>query len=403
MKMKTFDIFPIKGGVCAPSGFFADGVSAGFKSDNALDVAFIYMQKSCIPTAIFTSNRFCAAPIKHFREEVEGKESNFVLINTKNANAMTGREGIEDIKHYLKVLQERFPQVQNPIASSTGVIGVRLDTQKLINSFSLFDLNSCSTQSATRASEAIKTTDSFNKQIALRIELENGSSFSIGAMAKGAGMIEPSMATMLCFITTDASIPQEDQKELLSKVAKTTFNAISVDGDTSTNDSLFLFANGLSGVYDKDAFERGLEIVMKKLATDIVRDGEGASKLVSFRVKGAKSEEDAIKASKALANSLLLKTALFGCDPNWGRIASTIGASGVETDEEKLSIFIGSVCVYDKGVICFSSEVESKAYEVMKKESFSITCDLGLGSGEFSSYACDLGHKYVEINSDYRS
>uniref|UniRef100_UPI002739CD57 bifunctional glutamate N-acetyltransferase/amino-acid acetyltransferase ArgJ n=1 Tax=Helicobacter cholecystus TaxID=45498 RepID=UPI002739CD57 len=357
--MKTFDIFPIKGGVCAPEGFFADGVSAGFKPNHALDVAFIYMQKPCTPTAIFTSNRFCAAPIKHFYQELEGKESNFILINTKNANALTGKEGIEDIKHYLKALIEKFPQIQNPIASSTGVIGVRMDTQKLINSFSSFNLNARSEESATRASEAIKTTDSFTKSIALKIELEDGGSFNIGAMAKGAGMIEPSMATMLCFITTDASIPQEDQRELLHKVAKNTFNAISVDGDTSTNDSVFLFANGLSGVYDKDAFTRALEIVMKKLATDIVRDGEGTSKLVSFRVKGAKNEEEALKASKALANSLLVKTALFGCDPNWGRIASTIGASGVDADEEKLSIFIGNICVYLKGVICFDSETEA--------------------------------------------
>lgn len=403
MKMKTFDIFPIKGGVCAPSGFFADGISAGFKPNGALDVAFIYMQRPCIPTAIFTSNKFYASPIKHYYQEVQGKESNFVLINTKNANALTGSAGVEDIRVYLKALQEKFPQVQNPIASSTGVIGVRLDTQKLIDCFPLIDLNARGEESANRASEAIRTTDSFAKSIALRIELEDGSSFHIGAMAKGAGMIEPSMATMLCFITTDALAPKEDQKELLHKVAKTTFNAISVDGDTSTNDSVFLFVNGLSGAYDKDAFERGLEIVMKKLATDIVRDGEGASKLVSFKVKGAKSKEEAIKASKALANSLLLKTALFGCDPNWGRIASTIGASGVEASEEKLSIFIGNVCVYDKGVICFDSEIESKAYEVMKKESFAITCDLGIGEGEFTSYGCDLGHKYVEINSDYRS
>ena len=401
--MKTFDIFPIRGGVVAPQGFFSDGVSAGFKPNGELDVAFIYMQKPCIPTAIFTSNTFCASPIKHFYQEVQGKESNFVLINTKNANALTGKEGIEDIKLYLSALQERFPQVQNPIASSTGVIGVRLDTQKLIDCFPLFDLSSRSEESAKRASEAIKTTDSFAKEIALRIQLENGEVFHIGAMAKGAGMIEPSMATMLCFITTDALIPQEDQKELLHKVAKTTFNAISVDGDTSTNDSVFLFANGISGAYDKEAFERGLEIVMKKLATDIVRDGEGASKLVRFRVMGAKSEEEAIKASKALSNSLLLKTALFGCDPNWGRIASTIGASGVEASEEKLSIFIGNVCVYDRGMICFDSERESKAYEVMRKESFVITCDLGIGEGEFSTYACDLGHKYVQINSDYRS
>lgn len=401
--MTNFNIFPIEGGVCAPLGFFADGVSAGFKPNNDLDVAFIYMQKPCVPTAIFTKNRFFASPIKHFYENVQGKESNFILINTKNANALTGKEGVEDIKDYLQVLQKQFPQIQNPIASSTGVIGVRINKEKLICSFANFNLDSRSIESARRASEAIKTTDSFCKHIALKIELENGECFSIGAMAKGAGMIEPSMATMLCFITTDASIPQEDQKELLHQVAKTTFNAISVDGDTSTNDSVFLFANGLSHAYNKDAFQKALEIVMKKLATDIVRDGEGASKLVSFQIKGAISEAEAITASKALANSLLVKTALFGCDPNWGRIASTIGACGVEADEEKLSIFIGNVCVYKHGSICFSSEIEAKAYEVMKKESFCITCDLGLGDKSFTSYACDLGYKYVEINSDYRS
>ncbi|ANV97786.1 bifunctional ornithine acetyltransferase/N-acetylglutamate synthase [Helicobacter enhydrae] len=403
MDTLTYDIFPIEGGVCAPCGFYADGVSAGFKPDEKLDVAFIYMDTPCEPYAVFTTNRFQAAPIRHYLQEVSGKESNFVLINTKNANAMTGKAGIEDIHLVLEALKQQFPQIQNPISSSTGVIGVRLDTQKLINSFEKFTLSNHSTQSATRASEAIRTTDSFAKQIALRVELENGESFHIGAMAKGAGMIEPSMATMLCFITTDAQIPQTDLKELTDKNLHTTFNAISVDGDTSTNDSLFVFANGKSGAYHKQAFDNALAIIMKKLATDIVKDGEGAQKLVAFRIKGAKNQQDAICASKALANSLLVKTALFGSDPNWGRIASTIGASGVQAYEERLKILIEDICVFDCGTILFDPATEEKASKIMQKDSFHITCDLGVGDASFTAYACDLGHQYVKINSDYRS
>lgn len=401
--MKGYEIFPIHGGVCAPQGFFADGISAGFKPNNALDIAFIYMDPPIIPCTFFTSNRFQAAPIQYFKQNLEGKKSNFVLINTKNANALTGQGGIDDIHIIMQALQDRFPYIQNPIPSSTGVIGVRLDTQKLINSFAQFDLSQKSTESAHRASEAIRTTDSYAKEIALKITLENGDSFHIGAMAKGAGMIEPSMATMLCFITTDALIPQEDLQELSKKHLQTTFNAISVDGDTSTNDSVFVFANGTSGTYDKNAFDQALGMIMKKLALDIVSDGEGATKLVAFKIKGAKTAQEAITASKALANSLLVKTALFGCDPNWGRIASTIGSCGIEAYENKLKIFIGDICVYDCGEILFTQNIEAKASKVMQKESFSITCDIGLGDGEFTSYACDLGHKYVEINSDYRS
>lgn len=401
--MNTYEILPIKGGVCAPEGFFADGISAGFKPNGALDVAFIYMDTPIKPYAVFTTNRFCAAPIQYYRQEVEGKKSNFVLINTKNANALTGKKGLEDIYHVMQALKSRFPQIQNPIPSSTGVIGVRLDTAKLTASFSSFDLSQRSEQSASRASDAIRTTDSFSKEIALKVILNDGSFFHIGAMAKGAGMIEPSMATMLCFITTDAKIPQEDIHTLLKKNLHTTFNAISVDGDMSTNDSVFLLANGKSGAYNKEAFDFALEMIMRKLATDIVRDGEGASKLVAFKIKGAKNEDEAIKASKALANSLLVKTALFGNDPNWGRIASTIGACGVEAYEEKLKIFVGNLCVFDCGEILFTQEIEKKASKIMQTESFAIICDLGVGEGEFTAYACDLGHEYVKINSSYRS
>lgn len=401
--MNPYEILPIKGGICAPEGFYADGISAGFKPDNALDIAFIYTDTPIEPYAVFTSNRFCAAPIKYYRQEIQGKKSNFLLINTKNANALTGEEGIKDIKRIMRALKDRFPQIENPIPSSTGVIGVRLDTEKLIASFSLFDLSQRSEQSAFRASDAIRTTDSFNKEIALKVILKDGSFFHIGAMAKGAGMIDPSMATMLCFITTDAKIPKADIQTLLQKNLHTTFNAISVDGDTSTNDSLFLLANGKSGVYDKEAFDFALQTIMHKLATDIVRDGEGADKLVAFKIKGAKNEQEAIKVGKALANSLLVKTALFGNDPNWGRIASTIGACGVEAYEEKLKISIGEICVFDRGEILLTQEIEKKASSIMQKESFAIACDLGIGEGEFTTYACDLGYKYIEINSSYRS
>ncbi|WP_027327059.1 bifunctional glutamate N-acetyltransferase/amino-acid acetyltransferase ArgJ [Helicobacter pametensis] len=401
--MKTYSIYPIHGGICAPEGFFADGISAGFKPNQALDVAFLYMDPPTLPYAVFTTNRFQAAPIQYFKRNLEGKKSNFVLINTKNANALTGEAGIQDITQVMEALKQRFPTIQNPIPSSTGVIGVRLDTQKLIQAFDSFDLSQRSIQSAHRASQAIRTTDSFEKEIALKIVLEDGQTFHIGAMAKGAGMIEPAMATMLCFITTDALIPQHDLEELLNKHLHTTFNAISVDGDTSTNDSVFIFANGKSQAYDKSAFDQALGMVMKKLALDIVRDGEGASKLVAFKIKGAKNQEEAIRASKALANSLLVKTALFGCDPNWGRIASTIGSCGVEAHENRLKIFIENLCIFDCGQILFTQEIEQKASKLMQTDSFSITCDLGVGDGAFTSYACDLGYKYVEINSDYRS
>lgn len=401
--MNHYEILPVHGGVCAPMGFFADGISAGLKPHGALDLAFIYSDTPLLPYAVFTTNRFCAAPIRYYREEIQDKKSNFILINTKNANAMTGRKGIKDIHHIMQALTNHLPQIQNPIPASTGVIGVRLDTAKIIDSFSRLDLSQKSIQSASRASNAIRTTDAFSKEIALKIILEDGSFFHIGAMAKGAGMIEPSMATMLCFITTDANIPQADIPSLVQKHLHTTFNAISVDGDTSTNDSLFLLANGKSGVYDKEAFDFALKTIMHKLATDIIKDGEGASKLVAFQIKGAKTEEEAIKASKALANSLLVKTALFGNDPNWGRIASTIGSCGVEAEEEKLKIFIGNLCVFDRGEILFTPEIEQKASQIMQNDSFAIMCDLGVGRGEFTAYACDLGHAYIQINSDYRS
>lgn len=247
------------------------------------------------------------------------------------------------------------------------------------------------------------TTDSFSKEMAFEVTLSEGKSFRIGAMAKGAGMINPAMATMLCFITTDAAISKSEMQTLLDELVVTTFNAASVDGDTSTNDTLLLLANGKSGVYDAAAFREALHTIMLFLAREMVRDGEGATKLVTYNVSGAKNDKEAQKVAKALSDSLLVKTALYGEDPNWGRIASTVGASGVEADEATLTIKFNDLCVYERGNLLFDKEMEAEAAAIMKLSEFSISCDLGIADGKFTAFGCDLGYEYVKINADYRT
>lgn len=389
----------IDGGVCAADGFYADGIHIGLKKEGAKDLAFVYSDTPCQIASVFTTNKMTAAPIRHFRAKGEF-EGNFVLINSKNANAMTGQAGIDDIDEVLSAVAARFPQIQHPVMSSTGVIGVRLPKAKIIEGARKFDL---SRRDGVAASEAIMTTDTFPKRIAYEVELEGGRSFRIGAMAKGAGMINPAMATMLCFIATDAAVDRATMQEILGECAHTTFNAASVDGDTSTNDTVLVMANGKSGAFDKGAFKEALESIMLFLAKEMVRDGEGATKLVTYKVTGAVNEKEAEIAAKALSNSLLVKTALFGQDPNWGRIASTIGASGIMCDEAYLSIWFDDVCVYRKGELLFNDAIEPIAAAVMQKSAFTIHCDIGLQNGEFTAYGCDLGHEYVKINADYRT
>lgn len=393
-----FKQFSINGGVTAPEGFFADGIHAGLKKDGLLDLAFIYSEKMANIGAIFTSNKFQAAPLKHFQKNGI-RETNFILINSKNANAMTGKKGIEDIDYLFSQISKEFP-IKNPVMSSTGVIGVHLPIDKLVNGAKKFDLT---LKNGSKSAEAIMTTDAYKKEIAIQVELPDGRSYRVGGMAKGAGMINPSMATMLAFITTDLKIDSEIITSLLKDLTRTTFNAISVDGDTSTNDTVFLLANGEKDFYDEVSFRETLFMVMKHLALEIVRDGEGAKKMVSFHVRGAKTDAEAEKVAKTLGDSLLVKTALFGEDPNWGRIAAGIGASGAEVSEDSLTISFENIKVFENGENLFNSEVEERAYKIMKQKEFTIYCDLGIGSGEFKSYACDLGYEYVKINADYRT
>ena len=382
-------------GICSAKGFYADGMSAGLKADNALDLGFVYSEEVAALASVYTSNKLCAAPLKHAKGTTQ---TNFILINSKNANAMTGDEGLEDVKEILSSLP--FDNLVNPLMSSTGVIGVRLAKEKIITSASTFNLH---VKEPLNAVKAIMTTDAFKKESAYKVTLEDGSSFSIGAMAKGAGMINPAMATMLCFIATDAKIEQEKLQEILERVNQKTFNSVSVDGDTSTNDTVFLLANQTSGVYHEEAFEKALTNIMMNLAKMLVKDGEGATKLVEYNIVGALNDAEAEKVAKTLSNSLLIKTAFYGEDPNWGRIAMSIGASGVTCKEESLSIRYDDVYLFRNGKNLFNDAVEKEASAVLAKSEFSVHCDLGVGEGSFIAYGCDLGYEYVKINADYRT
>jgi len=396
----VFNIIALENGLENVQGFYCGATNVGMRPDQTQgDVAFIRSDVPCDISAVFTSNTFQAAPIKHFQKYPKDFQTDFVLINAKNANAMTGEKGVEDIETILSVLASK-QKVLNPLMSSTGVIGYRLPIEKVTSAFDTLDFHSKNSEETARA---IMTTDSFKKELSYKVELEDGTSFTIAAICKGAGMINPAMATMLCFITTDADIPKADMDALLTDATEHSFNRISVDGDTSTNDTVMLLANKSSGHYNKEAFAEVLNKLMFELAMMILRDGEGANKLVAFEVKGATTLEEAKTASMALSNSLLVKTALFGEDPNWGRIASTIGASGIACDEKRLTIHYDDLLIYSDTFRELDKAREAKAYAIMKKESFKVTCDIGLGKASYISYGCDLSYEYVKINAEYRT
>lgn len=392
-----FDMISLKGGLENVDGFYFDGVHSGVKKKNN-DLGFIRSDEEFLISACFTTNKFKAAPLRHFLRYPKNFKTNFILLNSKNANAMTGEKGIDDIDEIFKELGKKIKLI-NPIMSSTGVIGQRLDKEKIIKGLDQFDFYA---RNSDAVAKSIMTTDRFKKELSFRVDLENGKSFNIAAICKGAGMINPAMATMLCYILTDANIPKDDMDELLKSSIENSFNAVSVDGDTSTNDTVMLISIGKKD-YDKQAFKTALDMITLNLALMLVKDGEGSSKVVAFEINGAKDDKEAMKAAKALSNSLLVKTAIFGEDPNWGRIASTIGASGVECNEESLVIKYDDVLVYDINHPELDKEREQKAHAIMQKESFKISCDLGIGDGKFCAYGCDLGHKYVDINASYRS
>ncbi|MDQ7085841.1 MAG: bifunctional glutamate N-acetyltransferase/amino-acid acetyltransferase ArgJ [Sulfurovum sp.] len=399
-----FKIKALSKGLAEVQGFFCGATNVGMRStvDNNkvdADVAFIRSSSPCDISAVFTSNTFQASPIKHYQKYPKGFQTDFVLMNAKNANAMTGEQGLEDIETIMTSLSQK-QKVLNPVMSSTGVIGYRLPIDKITSAFDSLDFDAKDSHETARA---IMTTDSFKKELSYQVTLDDGSEFSISAICKGAGMINPAMATMLCFVITDADVPKGDMDSLLLDATEQSFNRISVDGDTSTNDTVMLLSNKQSKTYHKEAFATALNQIMFALAMMILKDGEGANKLITFEVKGAKSLCDAQKASRALSNSLLVKTALFGEDPNWGRIASTIGASGIPCDDKTLSIHYDDLLIYSDEFRELDKVREDQAYIIMKQESFTVTCDIGLGAYSYTSYGCDLSYEYVKINAEYRT
>jgi glutamate N-acetyltransferase/amino-acid N-acetyltransferase len=404
----------IKGGVCAPKGFFAGGVRCGIKTGSLKkDLALIYSRKSCKVAAMFTTNKVKAASVRISQENISDGELRAVIANSGNANACTGQAGIDAARRMAFLAADALSIGPSQVAvASTGVIGVPLPINAIENSIDALK-NSLrdDEQGHADALEAIMTTDTRKKETAVEITI-GGKPVRIGGMAKGSGMIHPDMATMLAFITTDAVIERSALDSCLRNAVKRSFNRLTVDGDTSTNDMVVIMANGeagnpsaAAGSADYDIFSAALEYACVSLARAMARDGEGATKLVTVTVSGAKNEEDAEVLAKSAASSSLVKAACFGADANWGRVLCAMGYSGADFSPEKTSVSFKSrageiqVC-RDGGPAAFCEE---KAKLILSQEEIEILVGLQDGGGQASVWGCDLTYDYVKINGDYRS
>jgi glutamate N-acetyltransferase/amino-acid N-acetyltransferase len=355
---------------------------------------------------VFTRNRVQAAPVILDRERVGGGICRAVIVNSGNANCCTGKNGYHNAVRMARAASAGLgvPEEQVLVAS-TGVIGEPLPVERIEQAFPAL-LASLSADGVADFAEAIMTTDRVPKVLSRQMEID-GRRVTLTGAVKGAGMIRPDVATMLCFLMTDVRVPAEQLKEMLSAGAERSFNRITVDGDTSTNDTILLLANGCSGVHldhaaARDAFQAMLDDVMLALAKWVVKDAEGSNKLVEIRVVGAATDSDARALADTIAHSPLVKTALFGEDANWGRILAAAGRSGAALDPGRVDIFIGPVQMVSKGIGC-GKDVEAAATDVLRTKEFSITIDLHLGPGRAVVYTCDLSIDYVKINADYRS
>lgn len=386
-------------------GFKSAGISCGIKKDGLKDLGIIIPENECNAHAVFTKNRAVAAPVLVSRQNIKNGRCSAVIVNSGNANCATGENGIKNSNSTIEKVAEVFGLEKEKIqVASTGVIGVSLPVSNIIDN--VHNLKNSLSDDFTDFTDAIMTTDKFKKNIKIK-ETIDGKEITILAIAKGAGMIRPDMATMLCYVMTDAEIETNDIKNFLKNSVDKSFNKISVDGDTSTNDTVLLMAGGGSKVKidtkeKKEKFQNLLDEALIYLSREIVRDGEGSTKVVKINVKNAKTKEDAFKVADAVAHSNLFKTALFGEDPNWGRIIAAAGRSGAEINPYETDIYFEDVCMMEKG-FGLGIEAEEKAALIMKKESFEITIDLNLG--EFSDYmiTSDLSYEYIKINADYRT
>jgi len=389
-------------------GFTFSAAEAAIKAPGRNDCALIYSATPANCAGVFTKNKVIAAPLLVTKPRTANGQCQAVLINSGNANACTGAAGLEHAQRSSAVLADELKIDENLVAvASTGVIGVPLPVERLTAAIPTL----CATQSADQAqavAEAIMTTDGFSK-IAQRTIIVGGQSCQILGVAKGAGMIHPNMATMLGFVMTDAAISPEVLSPALTKAVDDSFNSITVDGDTSTNDMVLILANGAAGntVIDVDSseaqqFQSALNEVLLDLAKMIVSDGEGATKLVQIQLTGAVDASQAKIAARSVATSSLVKTAFFGEDANWGRIIAAVGYADVDVDPNKIDIFFDDVQVVSEGLTT-GSQQEELATKVLKQAEFSVRINLNLGRGCADYYTSDLTYEYVKINADYRT
>lgn len=391
------------------TGFKAGAVRAGIRGKDRLDVGLIYSEVPAAAAGVFTTSQVKAAPVLLDMEHLRNGKAQAIIVNSGIANACTGAQGMELARGTARLVGEHLGIAADLVqVASTGVIGNQLELSIFTNCMDklVTGLNETAFMDVARA---MMTTDTVSKTAVRTISI-GGEKITLAGMAKGAGMIMPNMATMLSFILTDASISPDVLKSMLQKSADLSFNAITVDGDTSTNDSVIVLANGMAGntriadeaSEDGRVFQECLNDLCLDLALQIVRDGEGATKFITVHVKGAESGTEAAQAARTVANSSLVKTAFFGEDANWGRIIAALGRSGISFDAEKVDIFFDDVIMVKDG-LGQGPEQEEKATDVLKKNSFSVIIDLKKGSAAWKIYTCDLSMDYIKINADYRT
>jgi glutamate N-acetyltransferase/amino-acid N-acetyltransferase len=395
-----------RGGVTAARGFRAAGISAGIKANGNPDLALIVSDEPAAVAAVFTTNRAQAAPVIVSREHLQksGGTARAIVVNSGCANACTGDEGMQAARAMAAETARLVGcPVDQVLVASTGVIGVALPIEKIRSGLpSAF--GALATTGGADAARAIMTTDPFPKEAAATVAL-GGARITIGGIAKGSGMIEPMMATMLGFVTTDARVPQTLLSQALREAVNDTFNAITVDGECSTNDCVMLMASGASGATVDEgnygSFVAGLTSVCRELALGIVRGGEGATKLVTVNVTGAASAAEARTCAKAIANSPLVKTAIHGGDPNWGRLIAVAGRAGVAFELDRAAVTIGSIALFADGKP--HDELAPAAAEYLKGKDLAVSVHLGAGTASSTVWTCDLSADYVRINADYRT
>lgn len=404
----------IEGGITAAKGFSANGIACGIKKRKK-DLALVVSEKPCTFAGAFTTNLAKAAPVLWDQSLVASEESvKAILINSGNANACTGEQGMLDTRQMATLAAQALGDIgeRNVLVCSTGIIGLPLPMPTIEGGIQQVVKNLRATkEGAHDAAEAICTTDTFTKEVSVSLKIDE-KTVHIGGMAKGSGMIHPNMATMLSFITTDAFIAKQSLQALLEESIVDSYNMISVDGDTSTNDTVLVLANGMSGVESLDetspawqSFKEAFLFVHTALAQEIVRDGEGAGKFIEVTVKGAKDKKAAQGLARAVISSNLVKTAFFGSDANWGRILSAMGSSGVEFNPQEVSVAFasekGTILVLEKGKpVPFDEKV---AKTILLEREVQVLADVGSGSGKGTAWGCDLSYEYVRINGDYRS